>query len=139
MEPLAAAHPYGSAHQLSNSHHQYVPYTGLDLHYHPAVELARLILRNITVELRYGPSESSAFLVEMTPAFKDFGVVALQEDIGLYHRRQRQGARLHLEVAGHVAIQPDLSWWEDETCVFVGDLKYKAIDDGGITRISHLG
>ena len=31
-----------------------------------------------------------------------------------------------------MGLQPDLTWWEGDTCVFVGDAKYKNITDRSV-------
>jgi 5-methylcytosine-specific restriction enzyme subunit McrC len=105
-----------------------VRYTRLTAHYRIAVELARLILRGLTVEL--GPSEVRArgFFLNMAQVFEDFLVIALREALGLSERSFPQGAQgrtLRLDRAGRIRLEPDLSWWERGRCVFVGDAKYK--------------
>ena len=36
---------------------------------------------------------------------------------------------MHLDEAGRVRLQPDLSWWDGRVCTFVGDAKYKRTKD----------
>lgn len=43
-------------------------------------------------------------------------------------------SRLHLDNAEQIALSPDLTWWEQGSCVFVGDVKYKRINAEGITH-----
>ncbi len=114
-------------------------YTRLNEHYRPALELARLIVRSTAFDLGHGPVPAWAFLVDMNQVFEDFVVVALREALGLSERTFPQGlasgARprtLPLDQAGAVHLKPDLSWWDGNTCTFVGDVKYKRASVAGI-------
>ena len=112
-----------------------VAYTRLNVHYRPAVELARVILRSTSFDLRRGQVPAAAFLVDMNRVFEDFVVVALREALGLSERAFPRGAcgkALSLDGAGAVHLQPDLSWWSGHTCTFVGDVKYKRVTAAGI-------
>lgn len=111
-----------------------IRYTRLNEHYRPAVEIAKLILRFESLELRHGPTTGSSFLLDMNTVFEDFVVVALREVLGLNERSFPQGARgrnLHLDRDRKVALQPDISWW-DGACTFVGDVKYKTVPSDGV-------
>lgn len=111
-----------------------IRYTRLNEHYRPAVELAKLILRSGSFELRHGSTRASAFLLDMNEVFEDFVVVALREALGASERTFPQGAKgrhLYLDVNRRVALKPDISWW-DETCAFVGDVKYKEVSEDGV-------
>jgi 5-methylcytosine-specific restriction enzyme subunit McrC len=106
-------------------------YTRLNQHYQRAVELAKLILRSTSFELRHGRVWASAFLVDMNKVFEDFVVVALREALRLSETTFPQGAkgrRLRLDEARAVVLEPDVSWWDGTTCNFVGDVKYKRIE-----------
>jgi 5-methylcytosine-specific restriction enzyme subunit McrC len=110
-----------------------IVYTRLNEHYRPAIELAKLIIGNTSFELSHGRVRASAFLVDMNAVFEDFLVVALREALQLSPSVFTQGAagkRLRLDVEEEVRLAPDLSWWENGHCVFVGDAKYKKT--GGI-------
>ncbi len=63
--------------------------------------------------------------------FEKFLFVALREALGLWEREWRRGARLTLDVDGKIALNPDLSWWSDGRCRFVGDAKYKRLTPTG--------
>lgn len=105
-------------------------FTRLTEHYRPAVELAVRILKNSAIEIRHGNVEASALLFDMNDLFEDFVVAALRDSLGLDERRfpqQALGRRVRLDVAGRVKLKPDLSWWQRERCLFVGDAKYKRI------------
>lgn len=112
-----------------------VRYGPLNRRYRPAVELARLILRATAFDLRHGRVVASTFLVDMNGAFEDFVVVALREALGLTAQAFPQGAagkELLLDRAGAVHLRPDLSWWDGDSCTFVGDVKYKRTRAPGI-------
>ena len=60
-----------------------IRYTRLNEHYRPAVELARLVLRSDSYELRHGAVRGTSFLVDMNRVFEDFVVVAIREALGV--------------------------------------------------------
>jgi 5-methylcytosine-specific restriction enzyme subunit McrC len=110
-------------------------WTRLNERYRPAVELARLILRAVSFELGHGATPASAFLLNMNEVFENFVVVALRDALRLSERAFPQGNAgrwLALDQAGRVRLKPDLSWWEDGRCRFVGDVKYKRIRADGV-------
>jgi 5-methylcytosine-specific restriction enzyme subunit McrC len=112
-----------------------VVYTRLNEHYRSAVELAKLILRFGSFELRHGRVRASAFLVDMNQVFEDFVVVALRERLGATEHTFPQGAkgrRLFLDQARKVGLEPDISWWAGDSCVFLGDIKYKEVSAVGV-------
>ena len=68
----------------------------------------------------------------MNQVFEDFMVTALRESLGVSERDLPQGAsgrQIWLARDG-IRLEPDISWWEGNRCVFVGDLKYKKTDYG---------
>ncbi len=112
-------------------------YDRLSERYRPAVELALLVLRATSVELRAGRVAAPALLVDMNQVFEDFVVAALREKLGLDRRRFPQncdGRRLQLDALGRVVLRPDLSWWQGGRCVFVGDVKYKRLAPAGFAH-----
>jgi 5-methylcytosine-specific restriction enzyme subunit McrC len=114
-----------------------VGYTRLDEHYRPAVELARLIIENSSLELLRGEVAGAAFFIDMNKVFERFLYVALGEALGLPQSQWRQGAGLTLDEGGHILMKPDLSWWPTGTAgdgsrpIFVGDAKYKKPETQG--------
>ena len=115
-----------------------VRYTRLDEHYRPAVELARLILENSSLELQGGKIAGAAFLLDMNKVFERFLYVALGEALGLPDGQWRHEAGLTLDEGGHVGMKPDFSWWPSggtdgngSRPLFVGDAKYKRTDGEG--------
>ena len=108
-----------------------LPINPLNAHYQPALGLARLILKSGTVELAAGKVESASFLIDMNQVFEDFVVVRLREVLHLTPYTFPQGAQGHglwLDPNPNdrkVRLRPDISWWQGDRCVFVGDAKYK--------------
>lgn len=112
-----------------------ISYNRLNLHYRPAIELARLILRTESFDLAHGGIRVAGCLVDMNRVFEDFVVVALREQLGLSEREFQQGAkgrRLYLDQNHQVLLRPDISWWEASRPVFVGDVKYKRTTATGV-------
>ena len=104
-----------------------VQYTRLNSHYRPAVELARLIIDNSSLELFHGEVSGASFMLDMNMVFEQFLFVALREALGLSGREWKRGERLTLDVDGKIRLNPDLSWWSNGHCCFVGDAKYKRL------------
>lgn len=107
----------------------------LNLHYRPAVELALLILRGASIEAIPGVRRANGLLIDMNIAFEDFVVVALREDLGLSPSQmvqQGSGLGLTLDRGRAIRLRPDLSWWEEGVCRFVGDVKYKRLSGSAI-------
>ena len=114
-----------------------VRYTRLEEHYRPAVELARLILENSSLELQGGKIAGASFFMDMNKVFERFLYVALGEALGLPEGQWRHEADLTLDEGGRVGMKPDFSWWPSGTAgngsrpLFVGDAKYKKTDGDG--------
>lgn len=110
-------------------------WTRLNRRYQPAVGLACLILNNSSLDLIAGPTTSTSVLFNMAKVFENFVLVALREALGATPRTFPQGAsgrKLRLDDEGAIALEPDLSWWQEDRCVFVGDCKYKRAAVEGI-------
>ena len=111
-----------------------VQYSRLDEHYRPAVELARLIIENTSLELFQGKVVGAAFLIDMNKVFEEFLYVALGEALGLPERVWQRGTRLALDEDNQIPMYPDLSWWparpgeNGSLPTFVGDAKYKKLE-----------
>ena len=114
-----------------------IRYTRLDEHYRPAVELARLIIENSSLELFGGKVTGAAFLIDMNRVFEQFLHVALGESLGIGENQWRRGKSLNLDEDGRIDVEPDLSWWPTGSTRsgalprFVGDAKYKKLDAPG--------
>ena len=112
-----------------------INYTRLNHRYRPAVELSKLILRSLSYDLEYGRAAGAAFLVDMNDVFEKFVWVALREALGVSEWTFPSGSSNHplfMDRAQKVSLKPDLSWWQDSKCMFVGDVKYKRINVPGI-------
>ena len=110
-------------------------YTRLNQHYAPAVELAKIVLRNTSFDTQAGNVRSSSFLLNMNEVFELFVWTALRETLKAPSREFPLGGRgrtLHLDVDRRLGLKPDLSWWKGSHCIFVGDVKYKDLDSGPV-------
>ena len=114
-----------------------VRYTRLDEHYRPAVELARLIIENSSLELFHGKVAGAAFLIDMNKVFERFLYIALREALALPERQWKHEADLTLDEDRRISMKPDLSWWPPGPAkngsrpLFVGDAKYKKLETPG--------
>src|SRR5450756_402125 len=109
-------------------------YTRLTERLRPAVELARLILAGASFDLGPGVVGAGAFLIDMNKVFEDFVLTSLRDALRVGPETLVQGARgrvLHLDLARRVPLKPDISYWRDGRCSFVGDVKYKRIEFEG--------
>ena len=107
-----------------------VPFDRLNEHYRHVVGLARLILLHSEFESFRGDVRASGFLIDMNVLFQEFVTQALRETLRVSDRTLRDDKgirRLTLAEKNKVQLKPDLSWWDGETCRFVGDAKYKKI------------
>ena len=114
-----------------------IRYTRLDEHYRPAVELARLIIENSSLELFSGNVSGASFLINMNVVFERFLYVALGEALGVGEDQWKRGKSIELDEDGRIDLEPDLSWWSPGYAGsgprprFVGDAKYKKLDAPG--------
>ncbi len=107
--------------------------TRLNRHYERPLGLARLVLGDETIELSGEAITSSGILFDMANVFETFVHVALREALKLSVREFPKNAKnrdLCLDDQGRVRLRPDLSWWERDHCLMVGDVKYKKTVDG---------
>lgn len=114
-----------------------VNWTRLNRHYRPAVDLALLILRTCSIEASRGTIQANSLLLDMNAVFEDFVVSALREALERSPSQLVQhgaGVGLSLDAAGKIRLRPDISWWEDGTCRFIGDVKYKRVRVSGVTH-----
>lgn len=104
-------------------------------HYRPAVELATVILTSMTPDVGTGDVEAAGFVVDMNMVFEAFVRVALREALALTAKSFPSGRDCRtcaLDRRHRVCLEPDLSWWENGRCTFVGDAKYKGVNAAGI-------
>ena len=107
-----------------------VQFDRLNEHYREVVALSRLILQHTAFETERGGLRAPGFLMDMNEVFQGFVTRALREELGASERAFRSDDRTRgvtLDEDGHIRLKPDLSWWDGQTCTFVGDAKYKNI------------
>ncbi len=113
-----------------------VPEIGFDRlneHYREVIALSRLVLRHTAFESGRGEVRASGFLMDMNDVFQEFVTVALREALGVSEsafcsdRDLTGNRRIYLDKARDVKLEPDLTWWVGDDCVFVGDAKYKNV------------
>ena len=95
-----------------------VDYMRLNHHYRGVVELAKLILRSLSYDLKFGTVSAAAFLVDMNDVFEKFVWVALQEALRLSEWEFPSNGGNHsvfLDRAKKVSLKPDLSWWRAQS------------------------
>lgn len=115
-----------------------VAWTRLNAHYRPAVELARLLLSQQSVEMTTGHTTGRALALNMADLFETFVRTALREAASLEAAVFPDGDRvpdLRLDSGKRITLKPDLSLWRSG-CRFVGDVKYKR--DAGPGRNADL-
>ncbi|MCY3923359.1 MAG: restriction endonuclease [Chloroflexi bacterium] len=104
----------------------------LNEHYRAVVGLARLVLRHGAFESGRGSIRASGFLIDMNRLFQEFLTVALREALGGSERTfpgDRDIPEIWLAEGERLRLKPDLSWWNGRSCTFVGDAKYKKLND----------
>jgi 5-methylcytosine-specific restriction enzyme subunit McrC len=108
----------------------------LNERYRVATELALLVIRTTSLDISEGSSRGTAFVVDMNTVFEEFLRTALRETLGASETTFPAGPAVSvaLDERGTVGLEPDLTWWVDGRCVFVGDAKYKRI---GVKGIKH--
>ncbi len=77
-----------------------------------------------------GEVRAHGFLMNMSVVFQEFVTTALREALGVSERTFRSDRSVRgvtLDEARKVHLYPDLSWWDGQTCTFVGDAKYKKV------------
>ena len=108
-----------------------VHYSRLNEHYRPALEWARLVLESGTFESRFGFVAGRALLFDMNLVFERFVRAAIREQLDLSPEEFPIGKNCplhHLDRGRRIRLEPDLSWWQSDLCLFVGDAKYKWLD-----------
>ena len=113
-----------------------VSFDRINERYRGVIGLSRLILRRSEFEAQRGTARASGFAVDMIELFQEFATTALREALAVSERTLRGDRnlprRVTLDVDEQIRLRPDLSWWEGGVCRFVGDLKYKNIENGDI-------
>ncbi len=100
----------------------------LSARYRPALRLARLILAEQSVEQPAGDVVAVGFAFDLNKVFESWLTAALDAALaGRHGGTVTAHHRTHLDQAGHVTIDPDITWWRDGRCTAVIDAKYKAL------------
>ena len=107
----------------------WIVFTRLNRHYEPALRLAQLVLRNLSLLDQAGVHGASAFLVDMNDLFQRFVTDRLSKALrGRLEVVPEPGVRLGTK--GRIPMYPDLLFRRTGADVFTGDLKYKLAEDG---------
>jgi 5-methylcytosine-specific restriction enzyme subunit McrC len=116
-------------------------YTRLTERYRAPLELARLLVRNASVELEEGRVQTLGILFDMNDVFEDFLFAAVGDELAKALApayKWRHGRSVVLDVDGRLRPEPDLSLWRGRECVFVGDAKYKETERGEVDDLYQL-
>lgn len=106
--------------------------TQLNQHYSPSLQIARLVLQSLSVDVGAGARRGTAFLVDMNAVFEAFVRTAMRESLGVTRSRFPDRApRLRLDVAERIPLKPDLCVLTDGVISWVGDAKYKRLNPTG--------
>ncbi|AKT41824.1 uncharacterized protein CMC5_060350 [Chondromyces crocatus] len=96
--------------------------------YKPALSLAEIILRNSSIELRDGLTDSVGMLVDMNVLFEDFVTEGLREAMGQPRERWvRQPRDVWLDEGARLRLLPDVVWEPAHGNRVVFDVKYKRV------------
>jgi 5-methylcytosine-specific restriction enzyme subunit McrC len=107
------------------------PITRLNEHYKPALALAELVLRNLSLSEKTGQLSSATFIFDMNKVFEDFVTAAFTAAMRKHGGTVRpQVGEYSLDKGAQLRLRPDIGWWDADRCLAVLDAKYKAIDDG---------
>ena len=109
-----------------------VRFDRLNEHYRVVVGLSRLILRHSAFESERGVVRAAGFLMDMNTLFQEFLTVALREALGVSEQVFLEKKIDTLDDDGKIHLRPDLTWWHGRDCQFVGDAKYKGIENESV-------
>jgi 5-methylcytosine-specific restriction enzyme subunit McrC len=105
--------------------------TRLNEHYRPALALAELVLRNLSISQETGGIQATTFVFDMNKVFEDFVTAAFTDAMRPYGGTVRaQGGEYSLDLGSRLKLKPDIGWWDGHRCLAILDAKYKAIDEG---------
>ena len=109
-------------------------FTRLNRHYEPAIRLGALVLRNLTLIDRAGAADAASFLLDMNDLFQRWVTDRLRATL-----RGRLVVKpeptVHLGQGRRIAMNPDLTFLDGGSTVYVADVKYK-LTGSGIGRSS---
>ncbi|QDV07326.1 5-methylcytosine-specific restriction enzyme subunit McrC [Planctomycetes bacterium Poly30] len=99
--------------------------TRINQRYSPALALARLLLDQRSLEFPDAKAPGLGFLFNMNHVFESFLAQRLAKVLESYGGRVEAQHVTHLDVAGRIAMRPDITWWNEGRCLAVLDAKYK--------------
>ena len=109
-----------------------VRFDRINEHYRDVVGLSRLILRHSAFESERGTARAAGFLMDMNTLFQEFVTVALREALEVSEQVFLEKKIDTLDDDGKIHLRPDLTWWHGRECQFVGDAKYKGIENESV-------
>lgn len=101
--------------------------------YAPAMRLAAIILRNVTLRTAAGGAVASAFLVNMNDLYQDFLLNRLRRTL-TGHLVVDGEPSTPLDLNRHVVMEPDFVFMREGIPVYVGDAKYKISSGPGFAK-----
>ena len=108
-----------------------VAYDRRNQHYRSAIELARLILSEASIEHRVGRMRASGFLINGADIFEDFVTAVMKEALENYGGTVSAQHRGTLDDAEQLRIRPDIVWTVNGRIAAILDAKYKAEKPAG--------
>ena len=114
-----------------------VEFNRLNGHYREVIALSRMVLQHRAYQLERGPVRAFGLLMDMPKLFQDFVTVALREELAVSEEQFGEMGIDTLDVPstglrGRISLRPDLVWREGSRYVFVGDAKYKSVDEESV-------
>jgi 5-methylcytosine-specific restriction enzyme subunit McrC len=108
----------------------------LNEHLKPSFVMANQIIKNSSISLDAGNTYSEEFWIDMANVFEDFVVVAIRESLGLSRVEMPRANELNrtLHLSSKIFLKPDISRWQDGSCIAIGDVKYKRTSEDGIVH-----
>lgn len=67
--------------------------------------------------------------MDMNKVVQEFVTRALREKLQLTTRAFPAKRKVWFDKEKNIGMEPDLSWWDSSECTFVGDVKYKTLQD----------
>ena len=106
-------------------------YDRLNAHYHPALELAQLILTGSGILQEFGVAEANGFLMDMNRLFEKFVSRKLQKKLAPHNIHVREQQEFAFDLDRQSTIRPDLLFIRSTGSRLVADTKYKIGVDTG--------
>ncbi|PRP85161.1 McrBC 5-methylcytosine restriction system component [Planoprotostelium fungivorum] len=105
---------------------------GVNDHYKPSIDIAKFVLKNLMWTIQHGSFDAPIFLLYMPKVFEDFVVNSLREtkamrELGASSKNFCQNHPTRFDEDESYIIKPDITFWDQSLCLFVGDCKYKRL------------